>query len=252
MSFMKTLATVAVGFAAAKGMDKYKQMGGMAGLQNMMQQGGGAAGMPGMGDLTKMAEQMGLGGLMGGMAGGAGRPQPSAMGANPMEALGQMFGGGQGAAAGAGLGGLMAAMTGAAQAGGQGLDDMLAAFKGEVPATQAMEDNARLMIRAIIQAAKADGEIDAAEKQKILDMLGDEVDAEERAFVQAELEAPLDVQALADDTSAAMKSQVYATSLSAITVDHAAEAAYLKQLASALGIDETTRARMHAMMGVPA
>ena len=248
MSFMKTLATVAVGFAAAKGMDRYKQMGGMAGLQKMMQQGGGAAGMPGMGDLSKMADQMGLGKLMG----GTGSPQMAAMGANPMEALSQMFGGGQGAAAGAGLGGLMAAMTGAAQAGGQGLDDMLAAFKGEVPATQAMEDNARLMIRAIIQAAKADGEIDAAEKQKILDMLGDEVDAEERAFVQAELEAPLDVQALADDTSAAMKSQVYATSLSAITVDHAAEAAYLKQLASALGIDEATRTRMHAMMGVPA
>jgi uncharacterized membrane protein YebE (DUF533 family) len=249
MSFMKTLATVAVGFAAAKGMDKYKQMGGMAGLQKMMQEGGGAAGMPGMGDLTKMAEQMGLGGLMGG---GAGRPPGGAMGANPMEALGQMFGGGQGAAAGAGLGGLVAAMTGAAQAGGKGLDDMLAAFKGEAQATQAMEDNAKLMIRAIIQAAKADGEIDADEKRKILDMLGDEVDAKERAFVQAELEAPLDVQALARDTSASMKSQVYAASLSAITVDHVAEAAYLRQLAGALGIDEATRARMHAAMGVPA
>ncbi|WP_159089978.1 hypothetical protein [Ruegeria sp. Alg231-54] len=43
MSFMKALASVAVGFAAAKGMEKYKQMGGMAGLQDMMQGARGGA-----------------------------------------------------------------------------------------------------------------------------------------------------------------------------------------------------------------
>ena len=57
MSFMKTLASVAVGFAAAKGLEKYQKMGGMAGLQDMMQGAGGGLGMDQIG---KMAEQFGL------------------------------------------------------------------------------------------------------------------------------------------------------------------------------------------------
>ena len=36
MSFVKTLATLAAGFAAAKGYDKYKDMGGMPGVKEAM------------------------------------------------------------------------------------------------------------------------------------------------------------------------------------------------------------------------
>jgi hypothetical protein len=36
MSFVRTLATLAAGYAAAKGMEKYKEMGGMAGVQKSM------------------------------------------------------------------------------------------------------------------------------------------------------------------------------------------------------------------------
>ena len=52
MSFMRTLATVAVGFAAAKGVQKYTQMGGMAGMQGM--------GTPGVAtpDLTQRHQMM--------------------------------------------------------------------------------------------------------------------------------------------------------------------------------------------------
>lgn len=242
MSFMRTLATVAVGFAAAKGYDKYKQMGGMAGLQKMMEGAGGkdgAAGIPGMGDLQKLSERMGLGNLMGGAGGGQ----------NPLSSV--MDGLGQSQAAGAaGLGGLMAAMQGAASASGQQADQMVEAMFGGTPAAEAMEENAKLMLRAMIQAAKADGEIDAEERAKILDQLG-EVSPEERAFVEAELAAPLDIQGLAQDTSDAMKAQVYATSLMAIEVDKQAEAAYLAQLAAALGLPDEVRDRMHVAMGVP-
>lgn len=242
MSFMRTLATVAVGFAAAKGIDKYKEMGGMAGLQKMMDasgQGGGAAGLPGMGDLQKMADGMGLGGLMGGAGGGQ----------NPLQALmGGMTGGTQAAGA-AGLGGLMAAMQGAASASGQQADQMLGAMFEGTPAGDAMEENAKLMIRAMIQAAKADGEIDAEEQSKILDQLG-EVSPEERAFVEQQLAAPLDIEGLARDTSEAIKAQIYATSLMAIHVDNRAEAAYLAQLSQALGLPKDVRDRMHAAMGI--
>jgi uncharacterized membrane protein YebE (DUF533 family) len=255
MSFMRTLATVAVGFAAAKGMDKYKQMGGMAGLQKMMQQGGagGAGGMPGMAEFQKMADGMGLGGLMQGMTGGAsGRASGAggAQGVNPLEQLMGALGGGQQAAGAAGLGGLMAALQGAAQTGGQGMDDMVGALMGNSPATAQMEENAKLMVRAMIQAAKADGEIDAHEKQAILDQLG-EVDPEERAFVQRELEAPLDVEGLARETQDTMRAQVYATSLMAIQLDNQREAAYLTQLARSLGLSDAERDRLHQAMGVP-
>ncbi|MEL6206476.1 MAG: DUF533 domain-containing protein [Pseudomonadota bacterium] len=246
MSFMRTLATVAVGFAAAKGVEKYKSMGGMAGLQKMMDGMGGAGAapgaMPGMDAMSKMADQMGLGSMMQAMTGGAGT------GTNPMDQMMQAFSGPQAAGA-AGLGGLMAAMQGAAEAGGKGLDDMMSAFAGQSPATQVMENNAKLMISAMIQAAKADGEIDAEEQQKLMDQLGD-VDAEERAFVEAELAKPLDIPGLAQQTSDAMKAQVYATSLMAIRVDSEAEATYLRQLAHALGLTEEARQRMHQAMGV--
>jgi uncharacterized membrane protein YebE (DUF533 family) len=249
MSFMRTLATVAVGFAAAKGMEKYQQMGGMAGLQKMMQQGGGpgAAGLP---DLQRMADSMGLGGLLKGMGGGAGALGQAGAAPNPLEQMMSALGGGRQAAGAAGLGGLMAALQGAAQSGGQGMDDMIGALMGGTPASDAMEENAKLMIRAMIQAAKADGEIDPQERQAILDQLG-EVDPAESAFVRQELAAPLDVEGLARDTSDAMKTQVYATSLMAIRLDNEAEAAYLARLARSLGLSDAERNRMHAAMGVP-
>ena len=57
MSFVKALAAVAFGFAAAKGMDNYKQMGGMFGLQHAMK----STGSGDMADqLGKLADQFGV------------------------------------------------------------------------------------------------------------------------------------------------------------------------------------------------
>lgn len=263
MSFMRTLATMAVGFAAAKGMDKYQQMGGMAGLQQMMQGGGsgggGLAGMMGaMGGAGGANPMAGLQDMMGQFMGGAGGANPMAAmmgggGANPMVAMMEQMGGmGQQAqaAGAAGLGGLMAAMTGAAGAMGQSADDMTQAMFGGTAVTVAQEEQAKMMLRAMIMAAKADGEIDDAERAKIMEMLG-EVDAEERAFVEAELAAPLDPMRLATDAGDAVKAQIYATSLTAMQVDTAAEAQYLNQLASVLQLSPDVRSRIHATMGVP-
>ncbi|GGH29717.1 Uncharacterized membrane protein YebE, DUF533 family [Cribrihabitans marinus] len=233
MSFMKTLASVAVGFAAAKGIDKYRQMGGMSGLQDMMK---GGADSPAADQLGQLADRMGF-------------PGGSEAVRN---FLGQMTGGAGAAAAGtAGLGGLMNAMQGAARAGGEQTAGMMDAIFSGTPAGAAMEAQAKLMLRAMIQAAKADGQIDPQEKAAILDQLGDDISAEERAFVQAELDAPVDVMGLAADAGAPMKAQIYATSLAAIRVDNANEAAYLRQLATALGLSDADRDQIHAHMGVP-
>lgn len=238
MSFMKTLATLAVGIAAAKGLDKYKQVGGMSGVQEMLK---GMTGPGAMGDMTgqlaQMADKMGIPG--GGKA------------VTDMLASFGMGGssGAAGQAGAAGIGGLIASMSGAAAAGGQQMDDMMGGLFANTPVSVVAESNAKLMIKAMIQAAKADGEIDAEEQTKILAALKD-APPEELAFVKAEIAAPVDVMALAQDTAEAMKAQVYSTSLMAIRVDSPAEIAYLQQLSAALGLDAATRDRVHAAMGV--
>ena len=113
-----------------------------------------------------------------------------------------------------------------------------------------MEDQAKLMIRAMVQAAKADGQIDDQERQTILDHLSDASD-DEIAFVKAELDAPIDVSGLANDTAAHMKAQVYSAALMAITVDTEAEKQYLANLAAALGLEAQKVADIHKAMGKP-
>jgi hypothetical protein len=73
---------------------------------------------------------------------------------------------------------------------------MMDAVTGKTAATHALEENAKLMIRAMIQAAKADGEIDAEEWDRIQARLGD-LEPEEKAFVEAEMAKPVDIGARA-------------------------------------------------------
>jgi uncharacterized membrane protein YebE (DUF533 family) len=101
----------------------------------------------------------------------------------------------------------------------------------------------------MIQATKADGKIDEAEKRKILDQLGDAGEAEMR-FVKAELAAPVDIQGLARQVPKGLEGQVYAMSVMAITLDDRQEAEYLHQLAQALGIDPQSVNQIHAQLGV--
>ena len=233
MSFVRTLATLAAGYAAAKGVEKYREMGGMSGVQNAMR---GNPQLEGATDqIGAMLEKMGV-------PGGA---------AGVQKMMDQWLGGaGQASqAATAGLGGLLTARTGAAATGTEQAGQMMDAMTGRAAVSNAMEANAKLMIRAMIQAAKADGEIDAEEQKKILDHLG-ELGPEERAFVEAEIRKPVDIMGLAQDTGDAMKAQVYAMSLMAIRVDKASEAAYLDGLARALGLTAETRAMVHKAMGL--
>ncbi|WP_170343622.1 DUF533 domain-containing protein [Ruegeria atlantica] len=231
MSFMKTLASVAIGFAAAKGMEKYQKMGGMAGLQDKMQGAGGGFGAD---QLGKIAEQFGLPG-----------------GASGLQDMMSKMGIGGSTAGAAGLGGLLNAMQGAAKTANQHTGDMMETVFGGTPAGAAMEEQAKLMLRAMIQAAKADGELDEQEKEIILGELGDDVSEEERAFVQEQLNAPIDVMGLAADSGAPLKTQIYATSLAAIRLDNAREASYLRQLSTALGLSDAERDQIHTYMGAP-
>ena len=261
MSLMGTLAKVAVGYMAARGVDRLSGGQGLTGLFGGAQVPGDEAEAdhaPGIGNMQDvMAQMAGAAGFdlsetIGKFTGAAGFDLASLMqGATP---AGQ--GGGQGgmfasAGEGAGLAGIFAAMGGAAASGTQTVTALMDQFGAPDVAPQ-MEESAGLLLRAMIQAAKADGRIDEAEQEKIIGALGDNADAGDIAFVRGQIGADVDVDALADDTPAAMAMQVYSMSLLPIRVDTDGEARYLDRLAAALGLTRETVNGLHMQMGVKA
>ncbi len=103
--------------------------------------------------------------------------------------------------------------------------------------TEAEQKLAAATIIAMIQAAKADGHIDAAERAAILARVG-EVEAAAKAFLDTELAAPLDLDRVASlATNQQEAVHLYAASLLAIDPDQASEQAYLEALATKLGLD---------------
>ena len=123
-----------------------------------------------------------------------------------------------------------------------------------VDEAELLERRAILALKAMVAAAKADGQIDQRERERILDKMKDAgADEETRRFVAQEAAAPLDLDALVrevpDQQTAA---QVYAASLLAINVDTQAERAYLRDLSSKLGLSDQVVASLHNVLGVPA
>ena len=117
-----------------------------------------------------------------------------------------------------------------------------------------VQDTAKLAVKAMINAAKADGEIDGSEVSRILGAIKENGgNEEEQAFVISEMQKPLDVDALVREVkSPEVAAQVYAASLLAISVDTDAERDYLKTLASRLNLDPAAVAKIHEAMDVSA
>ncbi|MEM6941053.1 MAG: tellurite resistance TerB family protein [Pseudomonadota bacterium] len=287
MSLMKTLAKVAVGVAVAKGAQAVMRNsaggasagGGLGGLLGGLTGGAGGA---------QTASAGGLGDLLGGLTGGGGGSQAAGLqdmlggllsgtgGASGGGLAGGLGGlmeqlGGPGGAPG-GLGGLLGGLAGAAGAGGllgaaapavdkrpaENGHDFGTVLNSQFDATpepaiepsRDQEAAAGLMLAAMIQAAKSDGTFDEAEKEKLLGQLG-EVDAEEAAFVQQQLQGPVDVDALVRETPKGMESQIYAMSLIGIDLDTQQEAQYLHKLADAFGMAPAEVNDIHAKLGMP-
>jgi uncharacterized membrane protein YebE (DUF533 family) len=181
---------------------------------------------------------------------------------------GAVLGGGSGAMKGALGGGALALLGSIAmsalknyQAGaapdtsGIAEDAPLGLREPQTPAEeQELERTAHLILRAMIAAAKADGQIDGAEMQRIagkLEAAG--ADQDGREFVLAELQKPLDLEGLIRGVrSPEVAAQAYAASLLAIEVDTAAERDYLRRLATGLGLDDRTVQRLHQIVNAPA
>jgi uncharacterized membrane protein YebE (DUF533 family) len=107
-------------------------------------------------------------------------------------------------------------------------------------------------VKAMINAAKADGRIDEDEMQKIVgELQEDGVSQAEREYLLAEVRKPMStdeiVRAVPNPQVAA---QIYAASLLAIEVDTPAEKAYLQTLARGLNLDNRVVNQIHAALGV--
>lgn len=131
--------------------------------------------------------------------------------------------------------------------GGPTLGERLAASlkPREQPEAQAAaetmgDQKALLLIRAMIAAANADGQITAVERQRILSKLDEAgAAADDRRIVEQELQQPRSLDALLRDvTDAETAEQVYLASEMAIDAGSPAEKSYLQYLAARLNLPE--------------
>lgn len=216
---------------------------------SMLQGGGGGS----AGGIGGMLSQVLGGGASSGSGGGA-------LG----NVLGSLLGGGGGQAAGGGIaGGLigslakaaMSQMAGGASGGGQAAApgfDLSRYAAGQVDSKRDDDERALVMIRAMLTAAKSDGQIDAGEQERILGKLNDAGASQEmRQFIQDELRKPVDIDGLAREVdSPHMATEVYTASLFAIDIDTPGEQAYMNQLATKLGLPPTLVSQLHESLEV--
>jgi len=228
MGLISTLSKVALGVVIAKGMDHVSRNG-----------------MPKLG-------AGGVGGMLQNLGGGSrANANARAPHTNSLDGMLGKIGGGA-------LGGLLGKPDAAPQAPAKpastGLNPV---FNSAIIGTEIAEPTrdqelaAALLMRAMVQAAMADGTLDEGERAKLMQHLGDATDAE-IAFVSHLMDQPLDVAALVADVPDGMEEQIYLISLMAIDLDSRAEAQYLHALASALGLDQPVVNDIHTHAGVPA
>lgn len=209
--------------------------GGLGGILDSLTKSAGSAG-----GLSDILGQLGGGKPGGGASGGLG------------DLLGGLLGGaaGAGAATAGGLARRGSQATNDASFGELFNDSVARGGEPEVAPTPEQNAVAGLMLKAMIQAAKSDGKIDDAEKQRLLGQLGDDLDEEERQFIREQMAAPVDAAGLAGDVPRGLESQVYLMSLLAIDFDSKAEARYLHDLAQAMRLDPNTINAIHQEAGV--
>ncbi len=180
---------------------------------------------------------------------------------------GTLLGGGRGAVGGGLLAVLGSLAYSALQSGGR--DEQAAtpagggmggySRPGAAPAPELTQEEvqrtALLALRSMIQAAKADGQIDAAEIERITSKIdqGDPAEAAEaRAFVLEQMRGPPDLASLVRDVRSPLDAAgAYGAALMAIEVDTPAEREHLARLARELGLAPGTVAHLHTSLGVP-
>ena len=242
--------------------------GSGGGIGDLLNQLGGAGGSGAAGGSSGGSSGGGLGDLLsslGKMAGAAINSGPSG-GSNPMVSgglgalVGALFGGGSGSVKGA-LGGTALAVIGSLAMkalANRGQPDSSAQLMAGLRAPQndaesrEVQDIAELIVRAMLNAAKADGQVDREEIRKIVGKASEDgLSQQEQDFIRAEIGKPMETESLVRAASnPQLAAQVYTASLLAIEVDTDAERRYLTGLAADLGLDRSVVSQLHGALGV--
>lgn len=207
------------------------------GLRDILQGGiSGAAANP--------AKAGGIGAILGGLLGGGGDSIKGALGGGALAMLASVA---------------MKALL-ANRQGAQGLGQMNWSG-GDLPLglktpqggaqEQALQSTAELILKAMINAAKADGQISREEATRIVGKLRESgLDDDGQRWIVEEMQAPLDLEGfVAQIPSEEVAAEVYAASLLAIEVDTAAERDYLARLAERTGLHPVVVQQIHMTMG---
>lgn len=141
-----------------------------------------------------------------------------------------------GLAAGVALGGL-ALIGGLAFRALSGTEPPPAA-KGGPDFTAVTEDEARLMLRAMVAATSADGLVDAAERRRLQAAVSEAgLDKDGQSWLERELESPADVDEIGERVASPdAAARIYAAARLAIDPDTLQERQFLKMLAEALDL----------------
>ncbi len=272
MNFTDLLGSLAQGMSPSSSERMRNSMGGGSGslLESLAGSLGGRSGSSRGGVLDQILGQLGTvssstrsGGGLGQVLeqlgqGGGGNKKLATAGLGAL--AGALFGGGSKSLTGALGGGLMALLGSMAMQALQNSGRKVQAPVGLLEPqnereSQEREENARLIVEAMINAAKADGHISEDEVRRIGGHLQESgADGEVLRFVQEAMQKPLQTQALVAAVGGRQElaAEVYAASLLAIEVDTAQERQYLDQLGVALGLESQVTRELETILGVKA
>jgi len=170
--------------------------------------------------------------------------------------IGAFGGGAVGRMLGGRTGGMIGSMAGSmlARGGGGGLGSMLGGLMGgdndaQEAANAMPEAEATILIKAMCNAAKADGQVDDDEVNAIISRAG-ELESDDERWLRSELRSPLDLAAFVAEVPKGLEAEVYAASLLPIEVDTASEVQYLQDLGRGLGLSGSQINSIHEELGL--
>jgi uncharacterized membrane protein YebE (DUF533 family) len=187
----------------------------------------------------------GIGAILGGLLGGGGDSLKGALGGGALAML-------------AGLAFKALRDAGAAPGGGGPLSkgDLPVGLRlpGNAQEEQVLEQTARLVLKGMINAAKADGQIDEKEVDRIAGKLHESgIDPDLKKWVMEEMRRPIDLDGLIREIpNQQVAAEVYAASLFAIEVDTQGEQRYLADFAARAGLNQRVTQELHRAVGVMA
>ncbi len=226
-------------------------------LEQLLRAGQGSQAQQGNGGLSSPGGLGGLGGLLGGLLGGG---RATGGGGGLGDLLGGMLGGAGGNAGGMPQGrsaggtnymalaslGMMAFQAFQSWQRSQAAATQQAVRTVDQLSGAEAENHSHAILRALIAAAKADGSIDAQEKQLIYAEIKRQTsDPHLQQWLDEEVSKPLDAAEVAQSAQdPAMAAEMYLASVMLVDDQQAAERAYLDDLAGALQIDPTLQGHL--------